>query len=475
MLSSMNTSKPILTVFFVILIVFLVACGPLAPDTKNISTPTISLDANSNPLSGALTEVAQTMVVTPSSTAIPIETVFAATPTPLPFMALDGLRVVYTDNNGNLYVQDSGKPSLQLTDNVKESTEGRPPLISDDGQKIIFYRTGEAELDSVYTINADGTGEQLLVDPKRLSVFGQEYDTSTSLEFLAFVPGTHLLLFKTFESINSDPDLSGWMTYIPYKGNDLFIVDTDTAKIRQLKTPNQGGNFLAAPNGKWVAVQTPDHIDIIDVQGRIIQGNLVVYTKAASHIVVPMAWTQDSRELIVLPSEIPLDVGVPAVRTIWRYPLDGSPGIEVKLTPAPVYDYYAISRDGNWIVYSYDMGSLDPETTSGVYLGNLHDGTSQLLYAPQPNENTGFVDVPLDYEGWSPDSTHFIFADDIRMYIGNIHGEIAPIKIQGWLQLSGWIDKYRYLMEDGTLGEIGKQALVSVVEHYIDSFAFLEQ
>lgn len=478
MLSSMNTSKPASIIFFVIPIVLLVgACGTLTPDTKNNSTPTISLtDANSTALSEVPTEVAQTMATIPTSTAVPTETVLAATPTrtPLPFMALDGLRVIYTDINGNLYVQDSGKPSLHLTDNVKESTGSHPPLVSDDGQKIIFYRAGEAELDSVYSINADGTEELLLVDPKMLSVFGQEYDTSTSLESLAFVPGTHLLLFNTFQPMNSDPDLSGWMTYIAYKGNDLFIVDTDTAKVKQLKTSNQGGNFLAAPNGKWVAVQTPDHIDIIDVQGRIIQGNLVVYSKAASHIVVPMAWTQDSRELIVLPSEIPLDAGVPAVRTIWRYPLDGSPGIEIKLTPAPVYDYYAVSPDGNWIVYSYDMGNLDPETTSGVYLGNLHDGTSQLLYAPQPNENTGFADVPLDYEGWNPDSTHFIFSDEnFRMFIGNIHKEITPVgRGTGIL---GWIDTNRYLMENGALGEIGKQSLFIVVENYIDSFAFLEQ
>ena len=101
-----------------------------------------------------------------------------------------------------------------------------------------------------------------------------------------------------------------------------------------------------------MAVQTLDHIDIIDVQGRTVQGNLVVYPKTESHIIVPMAWTQDSRELIVLPSEIPLFVGgVTLDRQIWRYPINGGHGIEIKLNPPVVYDAYAVSPNGSWIVY----------------------------------------------------------------------------------------------------------------------------
>ena len=245
MLLLMTIRKRVLKVFSAIIIVFLVgACGNFPTEAAGNTTPTISVtDLDGTALSEALTEVAQTMVASPTSTLNATDIPLASTPTPLPVMTLDGLRVVDTGSNGNLYVQDSGKPSIQLTHGVKESSEYHPLLISDDGQKIIFYRAGEATLDSVYTINADGTGEQLLVDPELLSTFGQEYDAFTTLYSVSFVPATHLLLFNTYQPTNYDPSTSGWM---PIIGNDLFIIDTDTAEIKQLKAPYKGGNFLAA-------------------------------------------------------------------------------------------------------------------------------------------------------------------------------------------------------------------------------------
>lgn len=132
--------------FWMVYVAMLVACGK---QTGSV-TPIVNVtDANNTALAGAFTEVAQTMAAVPTSTAFPItDTVLSSTTTPLPFRALNGLRVVYTDIDGNLYVQDSGKSSIKLTHDVKESVDGRPPLISDDGQKIVFYRTGEAKLSS---------------------------------------------------------------------------------------------------------------------------------------------------------------------------------------------------------------------------------------------------------------------------------------------------------------------------------------
>jgi hypothetical protein len=467
MLLQTNISKRV-SIISSLIIILLIACGN-PPAASNL-TPTINtINVNSTALSPTSTLRVQTLLASPTSTLSATETSLALTPTPtrLPFMALDGLRTVYTTSDGNLYIYDGGKSAIQLTQGVKESTEYRPSLISDDGQKIIFYRAGESSLDSVYTINADGTGEQMLVNPASLSVFSKEYDEFATLFSLAFVPGTHLLLFNTYQLSNFDPETSGWQ---PIVGNDLFVVNTDTSEITQLKVPSQGGNFLAAPNGKWVAVQTLDHIDVIDVQGQMIHRNLVTYTKSEAHVVVPMSWTSDSQELIILPSEIPLFVGgVPIVRNIWRYPLDGSSGIEIKLTPSPVYNSYAVSPDGNWIVYSYDSGGLDPNTTSGVYLGDLHDGTSHLIYVPPPNENTGFVDVPNYYNAWSPDSKNFVF-HDFLIFMGNINGEIVSL---GWGEgILGWIDDKHYVLGTGAVGDVDN---IIVPHEYIyrDPIAFV--
>lgn len=465
MLLRMNISKQV-PIISLAIIMLLVACG--TSSTGN-TLPTINLtDVNSTAQSAGATLFAQTMAPTLTTTVTPTNTP-APTPTALPFMALDGLRVVSTSSDGNLYVRDSGKSAIQLAQDVKAGQYDRLPLISEEGEKIIFYRAGESKLDSLYAINADGTGEQALVTPERLAAFGEAYDAVwTRLFSLAFVPGTHLLLFNTYY------DMQANYPGRPYAGDDLFIINTDTGKLKQLRGRGQGGNFLVSPDGKWIAVQTLDHIDVIDTQGQVVYQNLMTYDKTEAHVVIPMNWTLDSKELIILPSEIPESIGGDSiVRSIWRYAVNGGMRTEIKLTPEVFFNYYSISPDGNWIAYSYDSGGLDPNTTSGVYLGNLRDGSSQLLHTAQPNENTTLVDVPLYYDGWSPDSVSFIVHNgSFRLFIGNIHGELVPMGSSRGIEVSGWIDNKRFLRKDGVLYEIGKQELVQVVNS-LESFVFL--
>jgi len=445
------------------------ACGILPATSSDSMAPVIGLtDMNNTAMPATQTLFAQTRAAVSTSTDSPTDTP-TSTSTPIPFKPLEGLRVVNVGGDNNLYVQDSGVPAIRLAQNVKGGQFHRPPLISDDGQKIIFFRAGEATLDSVYVINADGTGEQVLINSKSLSAFGKAYEFTT-LYSLTLVHGTHLLLFNTYQHGNLDPESAGWL---PLVGNDLFVVNIDTGEIKQLKAPWQGGNFLAAPNGKWVAVQTLDHIDVLDMQGRIVYRNLVTYPKTEAHVVVPMAWTPDSKELIVLPSEIPLFAGVTVNRTVWRYSLDGTSGIEVKLNPNPTYDAYAISPDGNWIVYADNVS--DPNEIRGVYLSNLREGTSQLLYTPPLNVVTGFRETaPLDYESWSPDSVYFIVQDgNTRLFLGNIYREFVYIGHGRGIEVAGWIDNTHYLMESGVLHEVDTQELVQVVS-YFDTFVFIK-
>lgn len=465
MLVRMNISKRVSITSLIIIMLFAVSCG--APFTGNVS-PAVDPTATNSTAQSAATLFAQTMAPTATATVMPTNTP-APTPTVLPFIALDGLRVVYTSGDGDLYVRDSGKSAIQLAQDVKAERYNDLPLISADGEKIIFYRAGESKLDLLYAINADGTGEQALVTPERLAAFGEAYDDVwTRLFSPAFVPGTHLLLFNTYY------DMQANYPGRPYAGDDLFIINTDTGKLKQLRGRGQGGNFLISPDGKWIAIQALDHIDVIDTQGQMVYQNLVTYDKTEAHVVIPMYWALDSQELIILPSEIPESSGGDSiVRSIWRYAVNGGARTEIRLTPEVFFNYYSISPDGNWIAYSYDSGGLDPNTTSGVYLGNLRNGTSQLLYAPQPNENTALVDVPLYYDGWSPDSVSFIVHNgSFRLFVGNIHGGLVPMGSSQGLEISGWIDNKRFLTRDGVLHEVGRQELVQVV-YWLDTFVFL--
>jgi dipeptidyl aminopeptidase/acylaminoacyl peptidase len=421
------------------------------------SVPTMSIpDLQNTAISSPLTTVAQTMTVLPTSTVIP-------TRTPLSFKEWDGLRVAYI-LDGNLYVQDSGHQAIQLTN----SGQDYDPLFSDDGQKIAFLRGFEPS--PLYVINSDGTGEQIVATIEILSSFGSEYnDSSTHVISWTFVPNTHKLLFNTYQPSTADPRTA---LSPPVRGNDLLLMDTDTGEIKQLLMPRQGGDFLVAPNGKWIAIQTTDHIDVIDLQGQIVHRHFVTYPADEAHIDVPMFWTQNSNELIILPTDVsPWSQVGPIVRTVWRYSLDDDSGVQISLNPHPVYYAYDISADGNWIAYNSQQGELNPDGTNGIYIGNLRDGTSQLIYESQ------WDPVKVDFEPgitsfcWSPDNTHFIFGDD-WLYLGDIYGNVS--RLGQHREIRGWIDNNHYLLFDGRLGEIGKQELIDFTEHYPSAFVFLK-
>jgi hypothetical protein len=458
MLTSMNISRRIAIVSSMIIVSFLLISGCLPLETTDNSVPTMSIpDLQNTAMSSALTMVAQTMTVLPTSTVIP-------TRTPLSFKEWEGLRVAYVID-GNLFIQDNGHEAVQLTNSGKDYE----PVFSDDGQKIAFLR--DFEPGTPYVINSDGTGEQVVATLELLSSFGTEYnDSLTRLISWEFIPGTHKLLFNTYQASTADPRTALWL---PLRGNDLLLMDTDTGEIKQLLPPRQGGDFLVAPNGRWIVVQTTDHIDVVDIQGHVVHSHLVTYPADEAHIDVPMFWAQNSSELIILPSDVsPMSAVGPIVHTVWRYSLDGRPGVQISLNPHPVYYAYDISPDGNWIAYNSEQSELDPDGTNGVYIGNLRDGTSQLLYKSQWEPIKGSFEPGITSFWWSPDSIHFIFGDD-WLYLGNIYGEVTRLGRDR--EIRGWIDTNHYLLPDGRLGGIGKQELIDFTEHSPSAFVFLKQ
>jgi Tol biopolymer transport system component len=357
---------------------------------------------------------------------------------------------------GNLYLQDGGDQPKQLTNSGVDHS----PVFSDDGQRIAFYRGGFRENNQVYTINVDESGEQALVTSDLLASLGLGYDQYTELRSLAFVPATHQLLFNTQQL---DPINHKGIDASPKPNNDLLLVDADSSKIRRLIVTGQGGYFLVSPNGKMVAIQTADHIDVIDINGHVLRRNLITYHPDDDYGWTPMSWAQDTSKLFVMPpipvSEIPNNIGWPVLRAIWQYSIDGkSPGAEIRLSPPPLGDSFSISPDGNWIAYSFyfTYGKNNKTDKFGVYLGNLRNGTSQLMVMREQR------DEPLNFDGWSPDSKYFIFQDiGDQMYIGNIHGEITKLSRGVFL---GWVDTNRYLYDGLFMGELGKKTNVRVAK-----------
>lgn len=429
MLASMNTSKPASIVSLVILVMLFVgACGNLSPKTTVSVAPTMKNTAQSL----ALTIVAQTMAAMPTLTEI-ISTptiVSSGTPSPTPTSPLpvapapDGLRLAYVVD-GNVYFQDGSEPPLQLTHSEKDST----PVFSDDGERLVFYR-GLVPHD-LYSVNLDGTQEKALITGDLFSSLGPGYNKFTEIVALAFVPGTHQILFNTRELSQGDidfPDINRIGTW----NADLLSLNADTGKIKELLPKGKGGNFYISPDGSRVAIQGEGHIDVTDIDGRMIRRHLVTYTPTQPYVLRPnVSWNYDSTELIVaLPAREIFDLSGPEAFTIWRYAIDGSTKMQLALDPPPLNSCCA-SPDGNWFLYSYYYypGKTSDKIPDGLYLGNLQNSDGQFYH---PN---------YLYYYWSSDSVHFIYGVD-ELFIGGINKQPRFID-KG--QFLGWLDNNRFL------------------------------
>lgn len=289
----------------------------------------------------------------------------------------------------------------------------------------------------LYVVDAGGRQEQALVTQEVLLALG--YGDATELRSLAFLPGSHRLLFNTHEldPLNvktGDHDRRGAQA-----NDDLLLADSDSGEVRPLLAPGEGGNFRISPDGNLVAIQAQGHVEVVDIAGETIHPNLVTYIPSQPVALDPYVyWLPDSSGLLVLlPTESEYDREGPARYTVWRYPLDGSASAQIPLDP-PLTDAgpIGVSPDRNWLLYN----PLAEGTMASLNLADLQEGSSQ-AYAP-----------PGAAQGWSPDSKHFVY-DLIGqgLFLGRV-GD-APVSI-GRGTFLGWIDAARFLYFEKENGQI---------------------
>jgi len=446
---------------WLILPLLLTSCGTLPPPPTATSAPT-------------LTPVPPTATVLPTETPAPTLTLTPTvtiwpTPNADQLALISRLRMVYT-KDGNLYIQDGTNAPRQLT----SSGLDREPIISDDGQKIVFYRRLPTEPDQVYSISADGSQEQPVITRSILNALNLGYfdPDYVRAEYVVFVPGTHLLLFDTM-MISPEQASSGSGAHTSY--DDLLVVDTDTAKIKHLFGYMQVYQFNVSPNGKLIAIQTTDRVKIIDITGRVVR-TLLTYDIYNGHgwkegelwreFRLNFYWTGDSSALFVfIPrdwDEVDYDYHF-ALYNVWKYPLNGASPVKINLAPSPSIPQ-EISPDGKWLVYyyapqlpDYYITDADRSFEPGIYMANLQDGSTKFL----TNESNFFYN---DLH-WSPDSAHFGYYGgfgDEHEYFGNLVGEITPKEdVQSFF---GWVDGNHYLFGKAEMGAIDKEMTLRLVE-----------
>lgn len=441
---------------YILLTLLLAACGPLAP------TPTITPSA------------ANILMATPSSTSEPEATPtlyptimvptpdfrtphYTHTPFPTPLINEQMFSSWLTQNaeatpirtpvvlekkekyprvyakDGNLYFQRNASQPVQLTSSGKD----REPLLSDDGQKIVFYR-GEST-DRIHFINSDGSREHTVITSETSLLVGKGDIVSP-----IFVPRTHILLFNTY--------LCGPRLGL-YNGPEcqagVYSLDTDTWNIEKIIGDLSGSawkdrNFEISPNGKYISVAGSGHVNLYVLSsGRfeLAYPNIIEYYITTPDEYLPVQyWFPNSNGLIIIVANSQFNdpADPPSNYLAFRYTLEEKQGQQIPLEKSIIRgDGWCVSPDRNWILFTgIGKDALDYDFN---YLANLITGHTQTF------EKAG---LSLYDCQWSPDSKHFVSNTNTINFIGSVDGSL-PIPVGG--HFIKWIDNthYYYLVIDG--------------------------
>jgi WD40 repeat protein len=437
---------------FWILLLF-TACGPLSP--QQTITPTINVSTSTpvpnNPTLFSTNTVTQTPTPLPTFTLPPHSLLPSSTPpptitqtstnfpsiyvwmtqyalatpirtpvTPIPFR----LHKVY-EKDGNLFFQKNETQAIQLTNSGRD----RNPILSEDGQKIVFYR-GEAD-DNVYSIDIDGTNEQLIIKSNELSI-----PEPGEVKGLTFIADSHLLLFNIYLC---NPHPPGPHYNAPDCTVGLYEVNTDSGETHELVSGLSGNtmqyrNFSVSPDGKYVSVAASGHIDIYSGDEIIYQNALVYEITKPDEYLPQQYWLPDSSGLIaVVATGGYNEPGTPPSGfALYRY-IVGARAAKIELGVSIGRGVggvsLSISPDRNWVYFLRSLGE--------TYVANLKTGYTQ------PYEGIG----RLDALQWSPDSKYFASSSSSFDMIGSVHG--PPIPVGGYFLQ--WIDSshYYYVVVEG--------------------------
>ncbi len=326
-------------------------------------------------------------------------------------------------------------PPVQLTSGGNTTRV----LISDDGSKVAFIRrVGPDQKPEIRSINTDGTGEITLLTAAQIDALYplDPAFTHNDIANIAFVPGTHHLMFNT-RAVATGPGL--------FKYNDVALLDADTGSLSTILAPGDGGDFTLAPNGNQMALVRPADISLADVDGSNLHSNLITYTPVITYsefqYYAQPVWMPNSNAFgVAIPSSDPMAPGKNGF--VWRIPADGSAALNLSTISGDFYFAQAfsspvLSPSLQRVAFLRDTGTPN---VKDLYLADANGG-GQTVYA------TG----DIQWKGWSPDSLHFVYSlgGPMNLQLGTDGG--ASSSIGSCISLR-WVDDTRYLCLSGSLG-----------------------
>ena len=380
------------------------------------------------PAAAATAEIAAALA---TATFTPVPPTPTPTSTPEP-TAVPLFHLVFADG-GDAWYSDGLAPARRLTGGGGISEV----FLSDDGQlAALLLRDPVNDTAELQVIQTDGSDRRTLLR-------AEEFDRLHPLEGflhitpsrLAFVPGTHSLLFNT-RAVFEGPGLA--------KFDDLFALDGDSGVLTPLLPPGSGGDFWFSPDGGRLALVRPDSIGVVGADGgdphlRSLTFLPVITYSEYSYYPLPV-WSPDSSLLrVVIPSPDPF-----ASRTggdVWNIPADGSPPMHVRELSGDLFRPQAaaalISPDLAWLAFTRNS------STPG--------GSQLILTLLVDGAETVYDRGTIQWTGWAPDSRHFVYSREggAALQLGQLGSPPSPLAAGIGLR---WLDGDTFLYLSGSPG-----------------------
>jgi hypothetical protein len=264
---------------------------------------------------------------------------------------------------------------------------------------------------------------------------------------ITFVPKTHPLLFNLEFCTPYPPSTPDIHYYARSCTRDIYRVNTDSGEKRKiagglLGNAGQHHNFEVSPDGRYLAVAVSGYVDILDINGKIIRPNTILYRITTPDEFLPFRyWLPDSSGLIAIVAVDKYNGGpdTPISHTVWRYNMGDEVAVQLpkfdpsiaRISQTPCS--FSVSPDRNWIFYAnYKSGTDEIQ----VYLGNLNNG-----HAQEYKWGGGCGEPDTRNLQWSPDSKHF---SSNWSFKGAPIGSVDGSSTLGSGRFGGWIDSTHY-------------------------------
>jgi hypothetical protein len=304
--------------------------------------------------------------------------------------------------------------------------------------KVVYVRSVTAEsLSELHSINSDGSGDLTLMTPADFdALYPLGPMLHNDLADLAFVPGTHTLLFNT-RGVPEGPGL--------FKHNNVLALDSDTGVMTTVFAAETGGDFLISPDGTQLAIVQPDNISLANIDGTNLRPDVVTYSPVITYsefmYYAQPVWAPDSSAVgVAIPSADPLNP--PTTGTVWRIPADGSPAVNVGTISGSFY-----------FPQVFGAPLLAPDLSRLAFLEEtVTPNEFNLIFAnADGSAQTTFASGNIAWEGWGPDSSHFVYAfsGPMNLQLGVDGG--APLAIGSCTDLR-WQTPTRYFCLSGSMG-----------------------